>query len=113
MTVEGELLWEPTADSIARARITGFGRWLGEHGGVTPGTYDEMWQWSVADLDAFWSALAEWYGVRWHSRPTAGLADATMPGARWFPGATLNYAEHSLFPPCGVADDDVAVVFVR
>src|SRR3982074_3527027 len=72
-----------------------------------------MWQWSVADLDAFWSALAEWYGVRWHSRPAAGLADATMPGARWFPGATLNYAEHSLFPPWGGADDDVAVVFAR
>ncbi|MDQ2797545.1 MAG: acetoacetate--CoA ligase, partial [Actinomycetota bacterium] len=54
-----------------------------------------------------------WYGVRWHDRPTAALADARMPGAVWFPDATLNYAEHALFPPDAVSDDDVAVVFGR
>ncbi|MGI8679461.1 MAG: acetoacetate--CoA ligase [Jatrophihabitans sp.] len=113
MTAEGELLWEPDADRIAAARITEFGRWLAEHGGVTVGSYDELWQWSVADLDAFWSAFARWYGVRWHNRPTAALADARMPGAVWFPEATLNYAEHALFPPAAVADDAVAVVFGR
>ena len=113
MTTEGELLWEPGAERIARARITEFGRWLGEHGGVTVGSYDEMWQWSVADLDAFWSALAKWYGVRWHDRPVAALPEPTMPGTRWFPGATLNYAEHALYPPCGVDGDDVAVIFAR
>jgi acetoacetyl-CoA synthetase len=51
--------------------------------------------------------------VRWHERPTAALADARMPGAVWFPGGTLNYAEHLLFPPCGVEDDATAVVFER
>lgn len=113
MTDEGQLLWEPDAARIAGARITDFGRWLGAHGGVTVGTYDEMWQWSVADLDGFWSAFAQWYDVRWHDRPSAALADASMPGARWFPDATLNYAEHALFPPAVVEDDDVAVVFER
>lgn len=110
MIAEGDLLWEPDAEWIAGARITEFGRWLAARGGVTAGTYDELWQWSVSDLDAFWSAVAEWYGVRWYERPAAALADPRMPGAVWFPGARLNYAEHLLYPPCHVELDDVAVI---
>ncbi|HEV7206312.1 MAG TPA: acetoacetate--CoA ligase [Jatrophihabitans sp.] len=113
MTDEGELLWEPDAEWIARARITDFGRWLAEHAGVSASTYDELWRWSIADLGAFWSGLAQWYGLRWQTPPTTALADAAMPGARWFPGGTLNYAEHALYPPCGVEKDDVAVHFAR
>ena len=113
MTTEGELLWEPGPDRIASARITEFGRWVAEHAGVATGDYDELWQWSVSDLDGFWSAFARWYGTRWHDDPSTALADATMPGATWFPGGTLNYAEHALYPPCGVGKDDVAVLFER
>ena len=109
MTVEGELLWEPSADRIERARLTAFAGSAGRAGEL----YDALWRWSVDDLDGFWSAFAEWAGVRWHDRPGRALADATMPGADWFPGGTLNYAEHLLNPPCGVADDDVAVLFAR
>ncbi|WP_375481170.1 acetoacetate--CoA ligase [uncultured Jatrophihabitans sp.] len=118
MTNEGDLLWEPSTERIAGSRITAFGSWLAAQGGITTATYDELWDWSVADLDAFWSALARWYDVRWHRQPTAALASREMPGARWFPDGTLNYAEHALFPPAGatgseVADDDVAVVAGR
>ena len=112
-TAEGELLWEPSADWISRARITDFGRWLSARGGITAGSYDELWQWSIADSDAFWSAVAEWYGVQWAHRPTAALADARMPGAVWFPDSTLNYAQHLLFPPAGVGSNEPAVIFER
>ena len=47
-------------------------------------------------------------GVRFHDAPTATLGSREMPGAEWFPGATLNYAEHALTPGPGRADDDVA-----
>jgi acetoacetyl-CoA synthetase len=113
MTAEGELLWEPDVQRVARARITAFGDWLAEHRGVSLESYDELWHWSVDDLDGFWSAVAEWFGVRWHTPPAAALADAAMPGARWFPGGTLNYAEHALYPPCGVPADAPAVLFAR
>src|SRR4051794_7503427 len=112
MTVEGDLLWEPSAAHIAAARLTAFTDWLGERGRRLDG-YDELWRWSVEDLDGFWSAFAEWSGIRWQHPPATALADATMPGARWFPEGTLNYAEHALYPPGGAAKDDPAVFFVR
>ena len=101
MTSEGDLLWEPDAERVAGARITDFAHWLAADTGVRTDGYDELWRWSVADLDAFWSALTRWYGVRWHDTPTAVLGSRAMPGTQWFPGGTLNYAEHALFPPAG------------
>jgi acetoacetyl-CoA synthetase len=109
MTDEGELLWQPSAARIDQARLTDFAASVGRRSA----SYDELWQWSVDDLDGFWSAFAEWARVRWHDKASAALADATMPGARWFPGGTLNYAEHALYPPCGVDKDAVAVIFAR
>jgi acetoacetyl-CoA synthetase len=109
MTAEGELLWEPSANWLERARISEFAASAGRAGA----SYADLWQWSVDDLDGFWWAFARWAQVRWTAQPTAALADATMPGASWFPGGTLNYAEHALYPPCGVGKDDVAVIFAR
>ncbi|MFH5822943.1 acetoacetate--CoA ligase [Georgenia sp. AZ-5] len=59
-------------------------------------TYEDAWQWSVDDLESFWALLWEHFGIVTHSPYTAVLERETMPGARWFPGATLNYAEHVL-----------------
>jgi acetoacetyl-CoA synthetase len=109
VTAEGELLWEPSAARVERARITEFATSIGRGGQ----SYRDLWQWSVDDLDSFWTAFARWAQVRWHESPSAALADATMPGATWFPGGTLNYAEHALYPPCGVGKDDLAVIFAR
>ncbi|MEN3273151.1 MAG: acetoacetyl-CoA synthetase, partial [Actinomycetota bacterium] len=52
--------------------------------------------WSVGDLEGFWAAVADFTDVRWRTPPARVLADRAMPGARWFPGAALSYAEHAL-----------------
>ena len=91
-----ETLWTPPADARAHTRL---GRWLDaverERGLQLP-TYDAAWRWSVDDVDAFWASIWDHFGVG--ARPSGGpaLASASMPGARWFPGATLNYAELAL-----------------
>lgn len=59
-------------------------------------TYEDAWRWSVENLEDFWGAVWEHFEVISHSPYTTVLEDRTMPGARWFPGATLNYAEHVL-----------------
>lgn len=57
-------------------------------------TYDELWQWSVDELEQFWAAIWDYYQVIAHTPYTAVLGSQKMPGAEWFPGATLNFAEH-------------------
>jgi acetoacetyl-CoA synthetase len=91
-------LWEPTPRERERAWLTGFMRWAGEREGRTFTEYEQLRQWSVTELERFWASVWEYFGVRC-SRPYARVLDArTMPGARWFGGAELNYAENML---CG------------
>jgi acetoacetyl-CoA synthetase len=107
---EPRILWQPDPDVVARSRIAAFRAWLVSHWGVELPDYQALWRWSVADLEGFWGALAEFAGARFHARPYGVLTDVSMPGARWFPGATLNFAEHALVPGPGKADDDIAVI---
>ncbi|WP_089156684.1 acetoacetate--CoA ligase [Micromonospora sp. NBS 11-29] len=105
----GDVLWTPPADVRERSRIGDYLRWLAEHRGLEFADYDALWQWSVTDLDAFWRSIWDYFQVVAHTPPTATLGDRVMPGARWFPGATLNYAQNVLRMP-GLGDDDPAVV---
>ncbi|GAA0337765.1 acetoacetate--CoA ligase [Streptomyces blastmyceticus] len=98
-----EPLWSPGEDRVARAQVTRFHAWAAEHHGApapVPGdpaaSYAALHRWSVAELERFWQAVTEWCDVRFSSPYERVLADPAMPGATWFPGATLNYAEHAL-----------------
>jgi acetoacetyl-CoA synthetase len=109
-----EVLWSPPHPEATA--IAAFARWLRESRGiplVSTTDHAELHRWSVDDLEGFWAAAAEYLGVIFHDPPTAVLGSPAMPGAEWFPGATLNYAEHALTPGPGRFDEDVALEFVR
>ncbi|WP_030165748.1 acetoacetate--CoA ligase [Spirillospora albida] len=94
---EGSVLWEPSKEVAAAARATAFARWL-EGRGVRTESYDDLWRWSVTEIDAFWDAIWEYFGVV-GDRGTGPVREGgPMPvdGLRWFPGATLNYAANVL-----------------
>ncbi len=114
-TDAAEVLWSPDPERAAGTAIADFTRWLGEHRGVKLDEldYQALHEWSIRDLDGFWSAAAEYLGVIFRDPPTATLGSRDMPGAQWFPGSTLNYAEHALTPGPGRQDEDVAVLFAR
>jgi acetoacetyl-CoA synthetase len=88
--MRGDLLWEPPATLVERARMTEYLRWLDR--GLTG--YDELWRWSVTDLEGFWASIWEFFGVE--GGYDRVLGDRSMPGAEWFPGARVNYAGHIL-----------------
>jgi acetoacetyl-CoA synthetase len=87
----GDLLWTPSRQMIERATMTRFMRDL-DRGFET---YDDLWRWSVEDLEGFWAAIWDWFGVQGGDYERV-LGSREMPGAEWFPGARLNYAEHML-----------------
>jgi acetoacetyl-CoA synthetase len=112
---EGDLLWEPSEEVRRGARVA---RFMAERG---LGSYDELWRWSVTDVDGFWEAVWAHFDVLGERGDgpvrdgdpgdwgvPAG-SDAAMPGVRWFPGATLNYARNALRP--GRDPNATAVVF--
>lgn len=93
---EGQVLWEPSEQRTATCNLAGYQRWLGERLGRDFADYGELWRWSVDNLEDFWASIWDYYGVR-ASRPYRRvLTDRRMPGAQWFVGAELNYAEHIL-----------------
>jgi acetoacetyl-CoA synthetase len=82
------VLWEPSPERKERAALTPYMRAQGVE------DYHALWQWSVDDLEAFWASIWEWFDVQAATPYERVLGRAAMPGAEWFPGATLNYAEH-------------------
>ncbi len=116
----GEVLWTPPADILDRSRVGDFVRFVERTRGITVGRdYATLWRWSVGDISAFWAAVWDYFEVIAHTQPAQTLADpidphaggAAMPGARWFPGATLNYAEHVLRMPGLAADHPVVLAY--
>ncbi|MBU1360544.1 MAG: acetoacetate--CoA ligase [Gammaproteobacteria bacterium] len=94
-------------------------QWLRDERGLTFDTYDALWRWSVTDLDAFWQSIWDYSGLHSPTPHTAVLADASMPGAKWFPGAQVNYARevmrhaeaaHAAGMPAIVSDDELGRV---
>jgi acetoacetyl-CoA synthetase len=94
-TSEGTLLWEPPAELKENAVITRYMGWLEEKKDLSFDGYNELWEWSVSDVEGFWSSLWEFLEVKASKPYERVLAKREMPGAEWFPGAELNYAEHA------------------
>jgi acetoacetyl-CoA synthetase len=96
MIKEGDLLWTPGRERIERAHLTAFMRWLKQERQLAFADYGALWQWSVTDIDAFWRAIWDYFDLRSSTPVGATLGARRMPGAEWFPGVRLNYAEHAL-----------------
>ena len=90
----GEILWTPPADLGETTEVGRYMEWLRTQRGRHTESYDQLWRWSVDDLEGFWASIWDFFALRAHSPYERVLAKRTMPGAEWFPGARLNYAEH-------------------
>jgi acetoacetyl-CoA synthetase len=104
---DGDILWTPPADVLETTQIGRYLAWLERERGLSFADYDELQRWSTDDLTAFWSSIWEFFEVKAHVPYDTVLASEEMPGATWFPGARLNFAEHLLG-----SDDDLEQVAV-
>jgi acetoacetyl-CoA synthetase len=93
---EGQLLWTPSADTVEKSHVMRFIAWLERERGLTFADYEALRAWSVSDLEGFWSAIWAFYDVH-AERPYDRIIEGReMPGARWFVGSRVNFAEHML-----------------
>ncbi|HEX2384617.1 MAG TPA: acetoacetate--CoA ligase [Acidimicrobiales bacterium] len=100
-----EVLWQPPPDVRRRARIGRYLEHLETHHDLRFDSYNDLWQWSTTDLDRFWRTIWDFTGVE-PAPPDGPAVTGAMPAARWFPRASVNYAQHMLRP----ALDGVAIV---
>jgi acetoacetyl-CoA synthetase len=89
-----EKLWEPPAELVERARMSEYMRWLADERGLRFDGYHDLWRWSVEDLEGFWASIWDFFAVQADGGYDRVLSGREMPGAEWFAGARLNYAEH-------------------
>ena len=108
--------WLRTGSQIRDSNLTRFQRWLHDKRGLDLNDHRSLYDWSVRDLDGFWRAIAEFFDVRFHTATELEVLhhDADPLRTRWFPGGTVNYAEHMLrfgLSEVPVSDDRLAVLF--
>ena len=90
----GSVMWTPPADVRETTQLGRYLDWLRETRGIDHASYDELWRWSVDDLEGFWGSLWDFFEIRAHTPYERVLGSREMPGAEWFTGSRLNYAEH-------------------
>ncbi|GAA2084466.1 acetoacetate--CoA ligase [Actinomadura alba] len=113
--LEGAELWKPSAEVIADAKVTRYMTWLRDRG-VVARSHEELWQWSVTEVDAFWDSLWSFFDVRGSRGDGPVRSRGPMPVSpdplRWFPGSTINYAGNALSRAVDPAvRDRTAVIF--
>ena len=90
---EGALLWEPSDAFREASTLADYLHWLERERGLRFEDYAALWRWSVDDLEGFWTSVVDYYDLPLRGDRSRVLSGGTMPGARWFDGAELNYAE--------------------
>jgi acetoacetyl-CoA synthetase len=93
---EGDLLWTPSDKKVKESGLAKFTQFAEKRTGKTFPNYEELWEWSVGDVAGFWETVWHYFDIKSSSNYTSVLKEEVMPGAQWFSGAKLNFAEHLL-----------------
>ena len=106
---DGEIIWEPSKEIVDNSVLTEYVTWLEKNKNVRFESYQSLWKWSTAELEAFWSSIWEFCEVQAERKYDQVLTNASMPGAKWFEGSRLNYAENAFYH----AKDHNKAIFFR
>jgi acetoacetyl-CoA synthetase len=101
------ILWRPSAAAVEASNLTAYVDRLRSDRGLDLTTYPELWRWSVDDPEGFWNSIFDHFEVQFDGERGPALASREMPGAKWFPGVRLNWAERAF---AGKDDETVAIL---
>ena len=91
---ERKSLWKPSEEFKSQSNLRSYENWLHDQKGLSFESYEELWRWSVDNVEEFWESLWHYFDIKQYQGYHQVLSGSQMPGYRWFEGATLNYAEH-------------------
>ncbi len=94
MNDQSGILWQPNQEFITNSGLTRYQHWIEKNYSLSFANYEEFWKWSNDHYEDFWESLWKYFEIKSHSEYSSVIDAQEMPGARWFNGATLNYAEH-------------------
>lgn len=89
-----EILWNPGDEFIQNSNLQAYIDWLWAEKELRFNSYQQLWDWSVNEVSAFWESLVEYFQLKFHTPYKKVISEDDMPYVKWFEGATLNYAEH-------------------
>lgn len=93
MSEERGILWRPTQDRADASLMADYIRWLKASRGLAFSDHNALWEWSISDLEAFWISIVEYFDLKFSKPWTAVLGERKQPGAEWFVGSEMNYAD--------------------
>ncbi|MEP2717817.1 acetoacetate--CoA ligase [Pseudophaeobacter sp.] len=93
---ENPILWTPSVERAANSKMAAYQSWLRQTKGLEFASYNDLWDWSVAEIEEFWQSICDFAGLKFSKYASSVLTKRVMPGAEWFPGARLNWAENIL-----------------
>ena len=103
-------LWTPSEEFRLNSNLVHYMNWVNERSGTDFRNYEELWHWSVNNIESFWSGLMEYFNIL-HDQPVRSVIQGThMPDITWFEGVKLNFAEHVFRNASG---DRPALVFAH
>lgn len=89
-----QIHWKPSNGFVKQSHLKGYEKWLADYKGLRFSSYEELWEWSVRDIETFWESLWHYFSIQNHAEYSSVTSSQKMPGVNWFNGAELNYAEH-------------------
>ena len=96
MSIEREVLWSPSENRSTNTMLAKYKSWLSSEHSLCFDNYQELWEWSVDDIEFFWETIWNFFDVKASKLYSKVLAKKEMPGTVWFPGSELNYVDQLL-----------------
>ena len=96
MSIEREVLWSPSENRSTNTMLAKYKSWLSSEHSLCFDNYQELWEWSVDDIEFFWETIWDFFDVKASKLYSKVLAKKEMPGTVWFPGSELNYVDQLL-----------------
>ncbi|MEZ5675020.1 acetoacetyl-CoA synthetase [Thalassovita litoralis] len=93
MSEDRKILWTPTKERAEASLMAEYIRWLKTHRGLEFADYNALWEWSISDLDGFWTSIVEFFDLKFSKPWDVVLKERKQPGAEWFVGAEMNFAD--------------------